>query len=245
MDEIKPLRELDFKTIREEWMNIQLEDGTVIRFKSVLVRVFETGRHDPITGEPIYHVEGQNIVVARAPDELKGAPSDFIPPIPELVKKKKPIEVKIKGITGDEWNEYELETGKRIKTKTVITKVLRIDGYYDRYGNPIYIVQSQMIATSSPTRHKVVPKQHESITYISPDKLIVCVFSRSEGITRVDSTNEYSFSGYGYNINDPISESNPHRGWKISPEKLDLLLLVQKTLEKDWYSKEDEFWDDY
>jgi len=244
MDNVEKLRELNFRTIKEDWMNIKLEDGTVIRFKSVLVRVFETGEHDPITGEPIYRVEGQNIVVARSPDKLKGPPSDFIPPLPELVREKKPVEVKIEKITGDEWNEYELENGGRIKTRTIIAKVLRVDGYYDSYGNPIYIVRSHMVATSSPVRHEVIFEQHESITYISPEKLTEGIPPSIGETTRVDSTNKYSFIGYGTNIDDQIKLLQ-RRVQRIPPEKLSLLLLVQKTLEKDWNSKEDEHWDDY
>jgi len=50
------VRELDFKTIREEWMQVYLEDGAVIRFKSVLTRVFDTGQRDPV-GEVIYRID--------------------------------------------------------------------------------------------------------------------------------------------------------------------------------------------
>jgi len=141
------MRELDFKTIREEWMHVHLEDGAVIRFKSVLTRVFDTGQRDPV-GEVIYRIDSQNVVVARAPDELKGQPSEFIPPIHEIAKKKRPTAVKIRAIVGDEWNEYELEDGSRIRIKTVITKVLRLDGYFDAYGNPIYVIQSQMVVAT-------------------------------------------------------------------------------------------------
>lgn len=145
----KLVKELDFKTIKEEWMTVQLEDGTTIRFKPVLLRVFETDKVDPITGDRVYHVEGQNIVVARAPDELKGEPSEFLPPIHELVKKRRPTEIKVKGISGDDWNEYELENGDRLRIKAVITKVLRVEGYYDKYGNPIYLVQSHLVVTTT------------------------------------------------------------------------------------------------
>lgn len=236
MKEIKVLRELDFRTIREEWMNIQLEEGTVIRFKSVLVRVFETGQHDPITGEPVYSVEGQNIVAARAPDELKGEPSEFIPPIQDLIKKKKPVEVKIRGITGDEWNEYELETGKRIRTKTVITKVLRIDGYYDKYGNPIYIVQSQMVATGSPEYEIIEGREKKDSTAPpSPERRLYCRIGEEKGIplayifettaqtSQTFGTNivEFSFSSeLKTQVNKVHKVFGILKDWKIDPQKL-------------------------
>lgn len=141
------MRELDFKTVREEWMHIILEDGTLIRFKSVLTRVFDTGQRDAV-GEVIYRIDSQNVVVARAPEELKGLPSEFVPPIHEIAKKRKPTAVKIKAIVGDDWNEYELEDGSRIRIKTIVTKVLRLDGFYDAHGNPVYIIQSQMVVAT-------------------------------------------------------------------------------------------------
>lgn len=141
------MRELDFRARKEEWLNVFLEDGTVIRFKSVLTRIFDTGQRD-VLGEPIYRIDSQNVVVARSPEELRGQPSEFVPPIQEIVKRRKPTVVKIKAIVGDDWNEYELEDGSVIRTKTVITKVLRLDGYFDPYGNPIYVVLSQMIVAT-------------------------------------------------------------------------------------------------
>ncbi|MCS7119363.1 MAG: hypothetical protein RMH75_04895 [Archaeoglobaceae archaeon] len=141
------IKELDFKARKEDWMNVFLEDGTVIRFKSILTRVFDTGQRD-VLSEPIYRIDSQNVVVARAPDELKGQPSEFVPPIQEIVKKRRPTIVRIKALVGDDWNEYELEDGSIIKTRTVITKVLRLDGYFDSYGNPVYVVQSQMIVAT-------------------------------------------------------------------------------------------------
>lgn len=141
------MKELDFRARKEEWMNVFLEDGTVIRFKSVLTRVFDTGQRDTL-GEPIYRIDSQNVVVAKSPEELRGQPSEFVPPIQEIAKKRKPTVVKIKAIVGEDWNEYELEDGSVIRTKTVITKVLRLDGYFDPYGNPVYVVQSQMIVAT-------------------------------------------------------------------------------------------------
>jgi len=242
----KRLQELDFRTIREEWINIQLEDGTVIRFKTVLVRVFETGEIDPITGEPKYAVEGQNIVVVRAPDELKGEPSDFIPPIQEIVKKKKPTEIKIKGITGDEWNEYELETGKKIRAKPVIIKVLRIDDYYDRHGNPLYIVQSQTVVTSSPVRH-YVRCPNETVSLISIE---LTTFSPQGEESDIPSTNfvgaekpEYASNAGSSETSTGAEELTEEEEEEI--ERIGLLRLTEEVLRRDWDSEEDEFWDTY
>ncbi|MSR77286.1 MAG: hypothetical protein EXS63_03525 [Candidatus Omnitrophica bacterium] len=51
----------------------------------------------------------------------------------------------------ERWNEYLLEDGTVLKMKLVLKKVLRVDGEFDAEGNPIYIMQSTNVSsTSSP-----------------------------------------------------------------------------------------------
>ncbi len=142
------VRELDFKIVKEEWSIIKLADGSIIKFKPVLLRVFETDAKDPITGEPVYSVESQNIAVVKSPKELRGRPSEHVPPLPEALKMPHE-EVEVLEVSDPHWNTYELETGKRIRTKAVITNVYRIEGVFDRYGNPCYVVLSQMVVGRS------------------------------------------------------------------------------------------------
>ena len=47
--------------------------------------------------------------------------------------------------SGEHWNEYLLDDGTVLKLKTVVTDVLRVDGHYDRKGNPLYLVDSASI----------------------------------------------------------------------------------------------------
>jgi hypothetical protein len=42
----------------------------------------------------------------------------------------------------EHWNEYLLDDGTIIKLKPVATEVFRIDGQYDKQGNPVYVLQS-------------------------------------------------------------------------------------------------------
>jgi hypothetical protein len=44
--------------------------------------------------------------------------------------------------TSEDFNEYLLDDNTVLKLKMVVTDVARIDGMYDQFGNPIYIVQS-------------------------------------------------------------------------------------------------------
>ncbi|MCD6530739.1 hypothetical protein J7L06_10745, partial [Candidatus Bathyarchaeota archaeon] len=128
-----------------------LKDGSIVKFKPVLMKVFETDAKDPMTGETVYAYEGHNVVTVRSPEDLRGKPSEHIPPPPEALKMPKE-EVEVIETVDPSWNIYELENGKRVKTKAVITNVYKIKDVFDRYGNPYYVVTSQMVVSSSPSR---------------------------------------------------------------------------------------------
>jgi len=45
----------------------------------------------------------------------------------------------------EEFNEYQLEDGKVIRIKMVVTRIIRLEGEKDPEGNPVYLIQSQNI----------------------------------------------------------------------------------------------------
>jgi len=148
----KLVKELDFEVVEEKWITINVKDGSVIRFKPVLIKVFKTNMKDPETGEPLYGYEGQNVLSVRSPEELRGNPSENLPSVPDALKmSKEEIEFDIKDPS---WNIYELteENNKRVKIKPIIISVFKIKDVFDRFGNPYYIVRSQLITSSSPSR---------------------------------------------------------------------------------------------
>jgi len=49
--------------------------------------------------------------------------------------------------TQEYWNQYLLEDGSVIKMKLVATDIVRVDGQYDKEGNPVYIVKSTNIVS--------------------------------------------------------------------------------------------------
>jgi len=54
---------------------------------------------------------------------------------------------------GEHWNEYLLDDGSVIRLKTVTTEILRVDGEYDKDGNPMYVVKSaNIVVVSSPDK---------------------------------------------------------------------------------------------
>lgn len=67
--------DLDFETIREDWNEYKLEDGTILKFKTIVSSVIRTAEYDPMTGDPVYHVRSTNILRVKVPEELKRLPA--------------------------------------------------------------------------------------------------------------------------------------------------------------------------
>lgn len=62
---------LRFKTIKEEWNEYDLEDGTTLRMKAVVSDVVRIEGHYDQENNPVYVVRSSNIVVVSSPDNLK------------------------------------------------------------------------------------------------------------------------------------------------------------------------------
>ena len=187
----KPVKELTFKVIREEWWRLHLEDGSIIRIKPVLIRCVESDQKDPITGKNILGFESQNVLAVNSPDKLKGPPSPSLPDPPTALKSANKEEVRIVKIeepSGEHypgWNLYEIvETGEQVKAKLVPVTVYRIKGYFDRYGNPYYVVQSSMVWGSAPLMSAdaltVTPLHSISPSYRHPNPIEFSFSRRSQ-----------------------------------------------------------------
>ncbi len=63
--------EVRFRSNHEEWNEYVLEDGTYLRMKAVVSEIIRlNGEYDP-EGNPIYIVKSANMLVVKAPDNLK------------------------------------------------------------------------------------------------------------------------------------------------------------------------------
>jgi len=47
----------------------------------------------------------------------------------------------------ENWNQYLLSDGTVLKLKVVATEVIKIDGEYDKEGNPIYMLKSTNVVS--------------------------------------------------------------------------------------------------
>lgn len=48
----------------------------------------------------------------------------------------------------EHFNQYMLEDGTILRTKTLVVDVVRVDGVYDNDGNPLYYVKSSLLVTA-------------------------------------------------------------------------------------------------
>jgi len=67
--------DVDFETVREDWNEYKLEDGTILKFKTIVSSIIRTEEYDPMTGDPVYHVRSTNILRVKVPQELKRLPA--------------------------------------------------------------------------------------------------------------------------------------------------------------------------
>jgi len=63
--------EMDFKTIKEDWNEYQLGDGSIIRMKVVVTNIVRLEDKYDNVGNPIYVVKSSNVLTVSAPEKLK------------------------------------------------------------------------------------------------------------------------------------------------------------------------------
>jgi len=126
---------LDYEVLKEPWNLYDLEDGSTIKLKLVLLKVIPIRKDDKMD----YAVNAANVVGVLAPEKLKAVPSNDYQQKPEIDQKDLSFT-----IAQEQWNEYKVEDGVLLKIKPAITSFDRLKNH-DPYGEPIYIVNSQIL----------------------------------------------------------------------------------------------------
>lgn len=71
--------DIDFEVENDHWTDVKLADGTVIKMRINIIRVLKIDEHNPLTGEPLYHVESSGIIRTLVPHKLCVEPKDAAP----------------------------------------------------------------------------------------------------------------------------------------------------------------------
>jgi hypothetical protein len=130
---------INFKVKREDWNSFQLEDGSILKAKFVLINVLGKSSGKGFEGS----LQSQNVLGVFAPADLRGKPSEPYTK-EELVKSVVDDDVDVKSVISQPWNEYELDTGLLLKIKSMPLHIARTNKY-DREGMPVYLVDTTAV----------------------------------------------------------------------------------------------------
>jgi len=144
MDVPKEYGYIAFKCLKDSWSEYLLNDKTIIKIKTMLLKVRDMEQNEQSLNE-------QNIIVTYSPKDVKGSPSNEKISIKDLAESVKNSDLEFETKV-EEWSEYELENGLKIHFKPILISVSSTDKF-DSYGEPVYIIQTQ-------TLHKIIPKKH-------------------------------------------------------------------------------------
>jgi hypothetical protein len=149
--------DLDFEVFREPWNKYSLKDKSNVRGRVVLQKVLlkETLRPDGTVDSTKkgYQIDAQTItVVYNVPKELMGEPSNQGYSIEALQAAIVQSDIGYDTIF-QEWNEYIVEDGTKIRMQLLVTRVDRTS-LHDKYGNPVYLIQTALNTTITPRAPK-------------------------------------------------------------------------------------------
>jgi hypothetical protein len=144
------LVEIDFEPEKEVWNLYELSDGTLLRIRTLLIKLFQQKpRPGQLTAQRQYSAAFSNVQsVKKVNPKLRGVPSGVIPSMEELQRSPK-VELQFTPLVED-WNVYRLETQEKLRVKLVVTVVHRLQDKWDQFGDPIYITQSQNVIQPIP-----------------------------------------------------------------------------------------------
>jgi len=126
---------IDFEAISEPWNVYALKDGSVLKFRLILIKVIPVSEK----GTKGYAVNAGHVAGVLVPKKLKAIPSASDGSDYKIDKKDIPYQ-----IINEEWNEYKLEDGTILKVKPAISSVSR-SKTIDAYGDPIYLINHQAL----------------------------------------------------------------------------------------------------
>ena len=129
--------DVDFEIEKEVWNSYDLADGTRIKSRAILVKLVRVPSQN--VGESLYNATFQNVLSAFVHPRNKG--SGGRPYTDQEIKGLSKEEVNFT-TEYEDWNIYRLPDGTRMKTKLVVSSILKVkqEGVYNVFGEPLYVV---------------------------------------------------------------------------------------------------------
>lgn len=125
--------------MREPWNKYELADGAIVKIKVVVTKVRKK-QVDEKSGE--YGFGSQTIAVVLS-DE-KGPPETRAYSPQELQEAVIKEDIRYTTIS-EEWNEYVLDDGARLRLKVTLVRVSKTSKY-DKDGEPVYLTETSVMA---------------------------------------------------------------------------------------------------
>jgi len=130
--------EIDFDVISEDWTRYKLKDGTTIRIRTPLMKVFESKGKGPL-GYPNIGIVQAPVVISAFNASQTGPPSNIIPKPEEYSEEVAIIE------RHEKEQEYRTQDGFTIILKPILVKAFKAPKVFNPFGEPVYQVQTQAI----------------------------------------------------------------------------------------------------
>jgi len=147
---LKDYEYCDFETIIENRNEYEIEDGTELRIKYVMVKIVR----NKIPGTPggyNYGFNGNTVVGVHSPKIRKAENIKYTPE--ELSSSIIKTDMNYKTIK-EIWNKYIIKNDKtEILAKMVITDIQKTDKF-DEYGDPHYLIFTQPVFKANPPKKR-------------------------------------------------------------------------------------------
>jgi hypothetical protein len=140
-------RDVDFEVYREDWNVYQLEDGTRLKNRVILMKVMSRPQEEEGQEGRQYAFKTKMITTsARVPSHLKGTPDPNQYPPGELQEDSQRLDF---DTLKEEWNEYVLPDKTRIRLKVNLVEVRR-SPKFNADGDPIYLIATSNLFKMEP-----------------------------------------------------------------------------------------------
>lgn len=134
---------LDFTVVREDWNRYDLSDNSILKVKIILKKIKKENANMGIDLQPI------TVVLTNE----RGTPDTRVYSPQELQASIIQNEVRFVTVSQD-WNEYVVDDGTRIKIQPMIMKVSKTSKF-DAHGEPTYLVDTQATVQIQPPRSQL------------------------------------------------------------------------------------------
>jgi len=130
------IRSIDFEIIKEPWNKYQLVDNSILKTRTILKKIERTMEGEKIS----FTMDAQTLTVIYADPALKGTPNTRRISKDDIIKSIDKPDMRYDTLA-QEFNEYLLDDGTKIKIFTNVTGVSRTT-LKDAKGDPVYTINS-------------------------------------------------------------------------------------------------------